>query len=59
MVTLFPVLDIFAFNEDDEQEPLALRHQDVAIFNYPKWGLSSDDKFEGGANSDWKKSCNN
>jgi hypothetical protein len=37
VVTLFQVLDIFSFNKDDEQEPLALRRQDVAIFNYPKW----------------------
>ena len=60
MVTVVPVLDLFSFNEDDAQEPLALRRRDVAIFDYPKWGVSSDDKFvEGGAYSDRKKSCNN
>ena len=60
MVTVVPVLDLFSFNEDDAQEPLALRRRDVAIFDYPKWGVSSDDKFvEGGAYSDRKKSRNN
>jgi hypothetical protein len=47
VVTLFPVKDIFSLNQDDEQEPLALRQQNVAIFDYSKWGSSLDDKFEG------------
>jgi hypothetical protein len=59
VVTLFLVQDIFSFNKDDKQEPLALRWQDVAIFDYPKWGLSSDDKFEGSTNLDQKKLHNN
>jgi len=60
MVTVVPVLDLFSFNEDEEQEPLILRRRDVAIFDYPKWGVSSDDKFvKGDAYSDRKKSRNN
>jgi hypothetical protein len=54
IVKVVPVLDLFSFNEDDAQEPLALRRRDVAIFDYPKWGLS-DDKFAG----DRKKSRSN
>jgi transcription antitermination factor NusG len=54
IVRVVPVLDLFSFNEDDAQEPLALRRRDVAIFDYPKWGLS-DDKFAG----DRKKSRSN
>ncbi|KAL3764660.1 hypothetical protein ACHAW5_000291 [Stephanodiscus triporus] len=49
IVKVVPVLDLFSFNEDDAQEPLALRRRDVAIFDYPKWGLS-DDKFAGDRN---------
>ena len=56
-VIVVPVLDLFSFTEDDvAQEALLLRRRDVAIFDYPNWGI--DDK-SGGSYSDRKTSRNN
>ncbi len=58
VVTVVPVLDLFSFNDSDVQEPLAIRRKDVAIFDYPTWGLSSRKNFAN-AFTDRQKSQNN
>lgn len=58
-VTVVPVLDLFAINEDHSQEPLVLRRRDVAVFDYPDWGFTDDTYVGADPSSNRKQSGSN
>lgn len=55
-VTVFPVLDFFSIDDDLEQESIALRRRDIAIFDIPDWRYSDSTAVGTKSSSERKRS---